>query len=118
MPSIVRPSALVLGLVLVSMVMLPAQGPPTSQKFTTGTELVIVDFVVTDKADRPVRGLSATDFVVKEDGKEQPIVSFEAFAGDALATPAAEARAPDLPVHGQQSPIASTVVLVDDGQLS
>ncbi len=118
MPSVVRRPALVIGLVFVEMVTLPAQGPPTLQKFTTGTELVVVDFVVTDKADRPVRGLSATDFVVKEDGKEQPIVSFETFAGDVPATPVAPGRPTDVPIHGQQSPISSTVVLVDDGQLS
>src|SRR5471030_977362 len=117
MPSIVRPSALVLGLVLVSMVMLPAQGPPTSQKFTTGTELVIVDFVVTDKADRPVRGLTAKDFVVKEDGKERPITRFEAFAGDEPAATAARPAAPAASAAAATaSPVASTVLLVDDSQ--
>jgi VWFA-related protein len=96
-----------------------AEDIPRPQTFRTRTELVLVDFVVTDTADRPVRGLSARDFVVKEDGKERPIVSFERFAGDepqapgaAAAEPAPIARAAAAPPH------PATVVLVDDGQLS
>jgi VWFA-related protein len=94
--------------------------PPT---FKTGSELVLVDFVVTDKANRPVRGLSAKDFVVKEDGKERPIVSFEAFGtADASAPAPSSARgaAPPLPLEGAapRPPDASTVVLVDDAHLT
>jgi VWFA-related protein len=83
-----------------------AQDQPKPPTFSSSTELVLVDFVVTDKADRPVRGLSARDFVVKEDGRERPIVTFEAFGGAAPAR-----TTPSLPD-------AATVLLVDDGQLS
>ena len=62
MPSIVRTAALV----LVSIVMVPAQQRPAQETFTAGTRLVLVDFVVSDKADHPVSGLSATDFVVRK----------------------------------------------------
>ena len=117
MPSIVR-ALLALGLVLASIVAMPAQQRPTPQTFTTGTELVLVDFVVSDKADRPVSGLSATDFVVKEDGKERPIVSFEAFGGGSTPAPAGRNKEPVSPPHTALLPNASTVVLVDDGQLS
>jgi VWFA-related protein len=82
------------------------QPPPT---FATGTELVLVDFVVNDSAGRPVRGLSAKDFVLKEDGTECPIVTFEAFGGSAPGTSS----------HVTPStPAAVTVLLVDDGHLS
>src|SRR5579864_3370328 len=56
-----------------------AQAPPMPT-FLAGADLVRVDFVVTDRSDRPVQGLTATDFVVKEDGKDRPIVVFEAVA--------------------------------------
>ncbi len=62
-----------------------APKPPT---FKTGTEIVLVDFVVSDKTDRLVKGLTVADFLVKEDGKERAIVSFTAFAGDAPPAPA------------------------------
>ncbi|MGH9418825.1 MAG: VWA domain-containing protein, partial [Thermoanaerobaculia bacterium] len=89
--------------------------PPT---FVTGTELVVVDFVVTDKTDRPVRGLSVKDFVVKEDGRERPIVSFAAFGGDDHVA-ATRGGGLESPAHTTpRSPDAATVIVVDDGQLS
>jgi VWFA-related protein len=44
--------------------------------FRGGTELVEVDAVVTDKKGQAVRGLTAEDFVVTENGVPQPIASF------------------------------------------
>jgi VWFA-related protein len=41
------------------------------------TRLVVLDVIVTDKQGAPVRNLSQADFTVLEDGKEQPIASFE-----------------------------------------
>src|SRR5213596_2647508 len=87
------PAALALTLALGAVV--PAQQLPKPPAFTSGTELVVVDFFVTDKSDRAVRGLSAKDFVVKEDGKERPIVAFEAFGGDDPSAPVAGAAAPE-----------------------
>jgi VWFA-related protein len=91
-----------------------AQGPP---KFTAGTELVRVDFVVSDKAGRLVPGIAEKDCVVKEDGKERRIVSFEAFnegAGtSSTANPSGSATTPaPRPIR------SSTVLLVDDVHLS
>ncbi len=94
-----------------------SQDRSASPTFKAATELVVVDFVVTDKADRLVRGLSARDFVVKEDGKERPIVSFEAFAGDDLAL-RTRGAGPEPASSTSPSPGAATVLLVDDGQLS
>ena len=43
---------------------------------SVSVDLVQVPVVVRDQSGRPVRGLAATDFVIREDGKAQPIVSF------------------------------------------
>lgn len=56
---------------------------------------VMVDAVVLDDKKRPVTGLTASDFVVVEDGKEQAITDFRAVVGD-LATAGAEER-PEVP---------------------
>jgi VWFA-related protein len=90
------------------------QAPP---KFAAGTELVRVDFVVTDKSGGLVRGLTQKDFGVKEDGKERPIVSFEAFDGTSRSPAAADPSAASAPSTGRVV-IASTVLIVDDVHLS
>lgn len=116
---VVRSLGIAPGLLVVAGFSPPAQERPKRPIFTSGAELVVVDFVVTDKTDRPVRGLSAKDFVVREDGKARPIVAFEAFAGTDPPAQAIRSVAPEPRVSpGPQSPGPSTVVLVDDGHLS
>src|SRR5581483_4813429 len=56
----------------------------------TETRLVLVDSVVTDKKGNYIRDLTAKDFKVWEDNKEQPITSFS-FEADAAS-----------PLHGQK----------------
>jgi VWFA-related protein len=63
-----------------------AQAPPPT--FPSKVELITVDVVVLDQKGQPVPGLTREDFVVEEDGRAQPIVSFEAMR---LEAPAAEA---------------------------
>jgi VWFA-related protein len=46
--------------------------------FPTQLEQVIVDLVVTDKKGVPIKGLTAADMTVTEDGAKQDVVSFEA----------------------------------------
>jgi VWFA-related protein len=50
------------------------QAAPT---FRASTRLVLVDVVVTDKSGQTAKGLKATDFIVLEDGKPQPVRAFE-----------------------------------------
>ncbi len=94
--------------------------PEPQPTFKSRAEVVVVDFVVSDKADRPVRGLSAKDFVVKEDGKERPIVSFTAIDGGnaAIAAAAAAGAAPAAAAMPTPTARPAMVLLVDDGHLS
>jgi VWFA-related protein len=57
-------------------------------------ELVTVDLVVTDKKGVPIPDLKASDFVIREDGDPQSIVSFESvqLPATASATPKAPPR--------------------------
>ncbi len=57
------------------------QVPGQSEVIRAESRLVLVDAVVTDKKGNPVTGLSAQDFQVWEDGKEQRLASCT-FEGD------------------------------------
>jgi VWFA-related protein len=78
----------------------PGQGPPAPNPptFAATVDAILVDAVVTDKEGRTVKGLTAGDFVVREDGEPQALTSFEAVdlppvpAG--AATPPVPAAAP------------------------
>jgi VWFA-related protein len=45
--------------------------------FRSGVELVTIDVVATDRSGKPVHDLKAADFELFEDGKAQPIKTFE-----------------------------------------
>jgi VWFA-related protein len=75
-----RVSALVVSAVLAALV-LPIHSqheqPPRSI-FRVRTDLIPVDVSVLDNDRQPVRGLTAADFAVYEDGKRREIVAFSA----------------------------------------
>jgi VWFA-related protein len=64
-------------LAAASPVWLAAQDPATPPAFKTGVELVQIDVSVLDGKRQPVRGLTAADFTVLEDGQARPIRVFE-----------------------------------------
>jgi VWFA-related protein len=72
----------------------PDQEPPATKlpTFAAAVDVILVDAVVTDKQGRTVKGLTAEDFVVREDGEPQTLTSFEAV--DLAPAPVAEARQP------------------------
>lgn len=62
----------------------PAQNPPQDQQqpvFRAGVDVISLDVSVLDKDRRPVRGLTAEDFTVVENGKAQRIVAVTEMAG-------------------------------------
>ena len=96
------------------------QQPPPS--FRAGVELVQLDVSVLDDNRRPVRGLTAADFTVLENGKPRPIRAFSAIDLPArnLATEAAWARSvpPDVGTNeiGQQD--GRLVIILMDRSMS
>jgi VWFA-related protein len=63
-------------------VALQAQQADTQQPvFRLQVRRVPVDVVVLDKAGNPVRGLTRDDFILKEDGKAERVLSFDTFDG-------------------------------------
>lgn len=62
--------------------------------FRVGTREVEVDVVVTDSRGHPVRGLSAADFTVQEDGHPQNLKYFREFATTAKTTESAQTPTP------------------------
>ena len=86
-----------------------AQTAPTSTAPTlrvTSRETV-VDVTVTDAKGNPVHGLKQSDFTVKEDGKPQPIRSFEEFVSEDVREPAA--LPPNIYTNRQPPPTSSAV---------
>ena len=66
------------------------QQPPETPRFesSAGVSIVSVDVVVRDSSGNVVRGLTAKDFIVSEDGKPQKIATFS-FQEIAASAPAA-----------------------------
>jgi VWFA-related protein len=72
-----RGSAIVLSLALLAGAQQRPDAPAdTPQTFRTGVDIVHVDVSVLDGNRRPVRGLTAADFTILEDGKPRPVVAF------------------------------------------
>lgn len=83
---------------------------PVQTPLRVGTDLITVDASVLDSDRKPIRGLTAEDFVVLEDGKPRPIVAFSAVevptfdAGAAASSATSWSRdvvANDLPAEGR-----------------
>lgn len=76
------------GVLIALALTVPVTGRPQHAAFTSAVDLVRLPVVVLDKAGVPVRGLSAGDFEVFENGQRQTVTSF-----------AAGAPGDDLPLH-------------------
>jgi VWFA-related protein len=75
----------------------PAAQQPSQSGVATlraGTQLVIVDVVVTDKSQRPIHGLKASDFTLTEENVPQLVKHFEEHTA---LTPADATKFPSLP---------------------
>lgn len=80
-------TGLALGAIVAFAVLVRAQDQQPKPVFKTGVELVHLDVSVLDKNRQPVRGLTAADFTVKEDGKPQAIANFVAIEVPAKSPP-------------------------------
>jgi VWFA-related protein len=69
---------LVVAVSLCTMAPRPMSGESQLPQFRAGVDLVHLDVSVLDNGRRPVRGLTAADFEIFEDGKPQPISTFSA----------------------------------------
>jgi VWFA-related protein len=70
---------------LIFMLLLPpvAFGQVARSGATIDVSIVNVDVFVTDKAGNRVRGLTAADFEIRENGKVQPVSNFTEYSGSA-----------------------------------
>jgi len=79
----------------------PQTQPPV---FGAGVDVVRLDVIVLDKAGRPVRGLTAADFVVEEEGRRQAIGSFEPIEVQAAEPPPLAVGPPRITESRTRSP--------------
>jgi VWFA-related protein len=117
------PRAVTFGALLSATLVVTAQEKPDIPTFASKVELVTVDAVVVDGKGKPVRGLTAGDFTLFEDGKPQALASFEAFdlgeEGPAtMASGSAPAGQPATNLRPVRAGSRSFVLLVDDMSLA
>jgi VWFA-related protein len=112
--SVVFTAAGCLALAAVHLIQLCAQQPSSDvpqARFRARTDLVQLDVSVLDDKRRPVRGLSAADFTVMEDGQPRPIEAFsEVYLPGRIAVAAPWVR--DVP-----SDVATNQVVDDEGRI-
>jgi hypothetical protein len=114
------PGFVAVAILTLAMAAAAAQEPQDIPKFASKVELVTVDAVVQDAKGRPVRGLTAADFTLVEDGQSQTITSFEAVDLGDTADAGPRAAAGPVATNARQRAAAagSYVLLVDDVSLS
>jgi VWFA-related protein len=110
-----------LAVLLVPAALAGSQEPaPSPSVFPAGVEQVTVDVAVVDRHGAPVKGLTASDFTLLEDGVRQEIAAFEAIDAAAPAPPTAEAApetvsAPPEPTAPPKAvPVRVFVIVFDD----
>jgi VWFA-related protein len=103
---------------LAVLVSVSAQQPaPTAQlpTFRTGVDAIQLDVSVLDKDRKPVRGLTAADFTVLEDGKPREVVAFSAVELPALPeAPSSKVATAPPDVTRNDLPMGRVVVILMD----
>jgi VWFA-related protein len=108
-----RHAAVLLAMLSTLPVAGAAQAPPQGPTLRASVEQVVVDVVVTDAAGRPVSGLTAADFQVREQRQPQvlaTVVEVSAPAGD----PAPESRPAAAAPEAAAEAARYYVLLLDD----
>lgn len=78
----ILPRKFFLGGLLFLLCLTAANAQDSDEVIRVDTELVPFEITVTDRQDKPVRGLAAKDFKLYEDGAERPIEFFEPIKKD------------------------------------
>jgi VWFA-related protein len=107
-------TSLLLAMVCIEHDVASAQSSP---QFRAGVDVVRLDVSVLDRNRKPIRGLTAADFTVLEDGKPQPVVAFSAIdMADTFEPAAGWMRDVGSDVVTNQLDVQRVVVIVmDDG---
>ena len=95
-------------LLLFLQVCLRGQQPEPGTVFRADTSLVLTDVIVLDRDRRPVRGLTAGDFTVLEDGRRRPVVAVSAIEIPGAAAGGTTAVSVERPTSGAASPLTVT----------
>ncbi len=107
----------VVTLAIIGARLAPEARPQNAPTFRTGIEAVMLDVSVLDRDGRPIRGLTASDFTVLEDGHPQKVMTFSAVdVPDAPepATPWLRDVAPDVRNNSPKSEQRVIVLVLDD----
>jgi len=110
----------VLAVLLLNCVVLARGSAQQKPSFRGGVELVLLDVSVLDAERRPVRGLTAADFTILEDGKPQTVASFSAVDLADIVTertftaPWVQAVAPDVQKNTDIKDRRIVVIVMDD----
>jgi VWFA-related protein len=116
-----RVTALILVLAVLPLsAALRQTDPQATPKFKSAVELVVLDVSVLDEKRQPVRGLSADDFTVLEDGRPQAIASFSAVdlpdvvTERTFAAPWVQTVAPDVQKNTDVKDRRIVAIVMDD----
>lgn len=106
-----------LAITLAALAAMPLHGQepaPQTPVIRAAVDQVVIDVIVTDALGRPVSGLTAADFVLRERGDAQTIATFtEVGSPGPAAAPAATAGGPAAPAAASE-PEGLYVLLLDD----
>ena len=106
--------------VVASLALAQSQPQVPPPKFRSGVDVVLLDVTVLDRERRPVRGLRSSDFTILEEGRPQPIVSFEELDSpepDGSLVPWMREVAPDVRTNAAEDRRIILLVL-DDANIS
>lgn len=101
---------------VAALICAAAAGAGAQQTFRSSVEYVRLDVVVTDKADRPVAGLTQDDFVVTENNRTQTVATFEAVSIPSVRSVTTLTSVPSVDVVSNRPPALARqwVLVIDD----
>src|SRR5271165_2706800 len=100
----------------------PAQQTPAQQAtahqssavLRSSSDLVRIDVEVTDKSGKPIKGLTAKEFTITDEGKPQPITSFSFADIEAIETATADDTKPIVVSVDNDGPNSSSADAISD----